>query len=150
MGEEAKTLQQRRRELLRRRIAESGLAAEQSAETRTVVPGERYPLSAGQRRMWFLQTMDPTDSTLNICVGYRLTGDLDEARLRAAFADVIARHAVLRTTYGVDSEGEPYQIFADDVDIAWQACDLTIRMSLHGHEKSSAYPSICRPNCPCG
>ena len=127
MGDEAKTLQQRRRELLRRRIAESGLAAEQSAETRTVVPGERYPLSAGQRRMWFLQTMDVGDSTLNICVGYRLTGVLDAVRLRAAFADVVARHAILRSTYGMDTEGEPYQIFADDVeiDIAWQTCDLT-------------------------
>ena len=124
MADEAKTLQQRRRELLRRRIAESGLAAAQSAETRAVLAGQRYPLSAGQRRMWFLQTMDPTDTTLNICVGYRLTGALDEARLRAAFADVVARHAVLRTTYGVDSEGEPYQIFADDVAISWQVCDL--------------------------
>ena len=95
MADEAKTLQQRRRELLRRRIAESGLAAAQSAETRAVLAGQRYPLSAGQRRMWFLQTMDPTDTTLNICVGYRLTGALDEARLRAAFADVVARHAVL-------------------------------------------------------
>ena len=54
MADEAKTLQQRRRELLRRRIAESGLAAAQSVQTRTVCPGERYPLSAGQRRMWFL------------------------------------------------------------------------------------------------
>ena len=77
--------------------------------------------------MWFLQTMDVGDSTLNICVGYRLTGVLDAARLRVAFADVVARHAILRTTYGVDTEGEPYQIFADDVeiDIAWQTCDLT-------------------------
>ena len=125
MADEAKTLQQRRRELLRRRIAESGLTAGQSAQTRTVCAGERYPLSAGQRRIWFLQAMDPTDTTLNICVGYRLTGGLDEARLRAAFAEVVARHAILRTTYGVDTEGEPYQIFADDVEIAWQVCELT-------------------------
>ena len=124
MADEAKTLQQRRRELLRRRIAASGLAAGQSVETRAVRPGERYPLSAGQRRMWFLQTMDARDTTLNICVAYRLTGALDEARLRAAFVDVVARHAVLRTTYGVDTEGEPYQIFADDVEISWQVCDL--------------------------
>ena len=124
MADEAKTLQQRRRELLRRRIAESGLAAAQSVQTRTVCPGERYPLSAGQRRMWFLQTMDVGDTTLNICIAYRLTGALDEARLRAAFDDVVARHAILRTTYRVDTEGEPYQIFADDVEMSWQVCDL--------------------------
>lgn len=124
MADDAKTLQERRRELLRRRIAESGLAASHSADKPTVRAGERYPLSTGQRRMWFLQTMDPTDSTLNICVAYRLTGAVDEARLRAAVHHVVSRHAILRTNYGVDSEGEPYQIFADDVEPAWQQVDV--------------------------
>ena len=125
MADDAKTLQERRRELLRRRIAESGMAAPESAKQARIRAGERYPLSAGQRRMWFLQTMDAGDVTLNICVAYRLTGALDEARLRAAFNDVIARHAILRTTYCVDSEGEPYQVFSDDVEISWRTDDLT-------------------------
>ncbi len=64
--------------------------------------------------MWFLQTLDADDTTLNICVGYRLAGVVDEVRLRAAFDAVAARHTVLRTTYGVDDEGEPYQVVADD------------------------------------
>ena len=111
--------------ILRRRIAESGVAASESAKPASICAGERYPLSAGQRRMWFLQAMDASDVTLNICVAYRLTGALDEARLRAAFSDVVARHAILRTTYGVDSEGEPYQVFSDDVEISWRSNDLT-------------------------
>ncbi|OBA79634.1 non-ribosomal peptide synthetase [Mycobacterium sp. 1164966.3] len=125
MADDAKTLQERRRELLRRRVAESGLAAGGRIAQPRVCAGERYPLSAGQRRMWFLQTMDPTDSTLNICVAYQLKGALDEARLHAAFQTVAGRHAILRTSYGVDSEGEPYQVFSDDVEITWQARDLT-------------------------
>ncbi|MBW0016061.1 MAG: amino acid adenylation domain-containing protein [Mycobacterium sp.] len=124
MADDVRTLQERRRELLRRRIAESGLAAGQSGERRSLRAGERYPLSAGQRRMWFLQTMDSTDTTLNICVAYQLTGALDEARLRAAFHDVVARHAILRTTYGVDTEGEPYQVCYDPVEIDWCVVDL--------------------------
>src|SRR5262249_37689841 len=115
MADDAKTLQERRRDLLRRRIAESGLTATESATQAPISPGERYPLSAGQRRMWFLQAMDASDVTLNICVAYRLTGALDEARLRTAFDAVLARHAILRTAYGVGSEGEPYQVFSDDV-----------------------------------
>lgn len=119
------TLQQRRLELLRRRIAERGLAARESIERVQICAGERYRLSPGQRRMWFLQAMDTGDVTLNICVAYRLSGALDEARLHAAFNDVIARHAILRTTYAVDIEGEPYQAFSDDVEIVWQTDDLT-------------------------
>ena len=125
---EAKTMQERRRELLRRRIAESGMAAAESGKRAAIHAGERYPLSAGQRRMWFLQAMDASDVTLNICVSYRLTGALDEARLRSAFNDVVARHAILRTVYGVNSEGEPYQIFSDGPDgaeIGWRTEDVT-------------------------
>ncbi|KZS66364.1 non-ribosomal peptide synthetase [Mycobacterium pseudokansasii] len=125
MADDVKTMQERRRELLRRRIAESGVAARESAGAARICAGERYRLSGGQRRMWFLQAMDPADVTLNICVAYRLTGAVDQARLRAAFADVVARHAILRTTYAVDSEGEPYQVFSDDVEINWRADDVT-------------------------
>ena len=126
VSHDAATVQERRRELLRRRIAESGLTTtESTTRTAAISAGERYPLSAGQRRMWFVQAMNPSDATLNICVGYRLSGAVDETRLRTAFATVVARHAILRTTYGVDAEGEPYQVFADDVDIAWHAQDIS-------------------------
>src|SRR5262245_61724562 len=119
MVDDAKTVQERRRELLRRRIAENPIAAGESAEPSHIRAGERYRLSPGQRRMWFVQAIDPGDATPNICVAYRLAGALDEARLRAAFNDVIARHTILRTSYGVDSEGEPYQVFSEDAEINW-------------------------------
>ncbi|MGW5105825.1 amino acid adenylation domain-containing protein [Nocardia sp. NPDC004123] len=115
----------RRRELLRRRLAEQGLAATTTAPVRRTRAGERRPLSAGQRRMWFLQTRDPEDTTLNICVAYRLTGALDEQRLRTAVAAVLARHDVLRTTFGTDADGEPFQVFTDDITLPWQSHDLT-------------------------
>ena len=126
MTEHVKTLQERRRELLRRRIAESGLGtALAGIEAPAIRAGERYRLSTGQRRMWFVQALDASDTTLNICVAYRLSGPLDAHRLRVAFAQVASRHAILRTTYGVDAAGEPYQEFRDDVEIAWQDEDLT-------------------------
>ncbi|MCV7029831.1 non-ribosomal peptide synthetase [Mycobacterium sherrisii] len=127
MADDAKTLQEKQLELLRRRIAENGLAATAPAQPRQLVPGERYPLSSGQLRMWFLQAMDPAETALNIGVAYRLAGAVDEARLRAAVSNVVARHAILRTTYGVDADGEPYQTFADHVETPWQVRDWTGR-----------------------
>src|SRR5579875_2624016 len=124
MTDNAQTVQDRRRELLRKRIAQIGVPAGQPGEHAAIRPGERYPLSTGQRRMWFLQAMDPSDATLNICVAYRLTGPLDEARFRNAVSEVVARHAILRTTYRVDDVGEPYQEFHDDVQIPWHTHDL--------------------------
>ncbi len=147
MAHDATTVQERRRELLRRRIAESGLATGESAQRAVVSAGERYRLSPGQRRMWFVQAMNPSDTTLNICVAYRLTGALDETRLRAAFGNVVARHTILRTTYGVDAEGEPHQRFRDDVDIPWQVHDVSGQpASRHAqHVEALAHSEFGRP-----
>ncbi|WP_378737101.1 amino acid adenylation domain-containing protein [Nocardia brasiliensis] len=120
------TTLQRRKQLLQQRMRESGLTATESTSTpaRRVVAGEQYPLTPGQRRMWFLQTRDPADPTLNICLAYRLTGALDEERLHTAVAGIVARHDILRTTYGADHEGEPYQVFHEGTALVWTSHDL--------------------------
>lgn len=115
----------RRRELLRRRLAESGVAAQAVESVPRVQAGERRELAPGQRRMWFMQTKDPADTSLNICVAHRMRGALDQTRLRDAVAAVIRRHDVLRTVYGVDSAGGPYQLFVEEFEVPWTAVDLT-------------------------
>ncbi|MGH3725746.1 MAG: amino acid adenylation domain-containing protein [Mycobacterium sp.] len=114
----------RRRELLRKRLTESGVTAQTAEAAPRVQAGERRELASGQRRMWFMQTKDAGDTSLNICVAHRMRGPLDETRLRNAFAAVIERHDVLRTTYGVDDTGEPYQVFVDDVELPWSTVDM--------------------------
>lgn len=114
----------RRRELLRKRLAQSGVEAPSVESADRVRAGERRELAPGQRRMWFLQTKDTADTTLNVGVAHRMRGSLDENRMRGAFAAVIRRHDILRTTYGVDSAGEPYQVFVDDVELPWTTIDL--------------------------
>ncbi|MGW6699398.1 amino acid adenylation domain-containing protein [Nocardia sp. NPDC055049] len=118
---------ERRKLLLQQKLRERGMAvvkAEPVAVPRIPV-GERRPLTPGQRRMWFLQTRDADDTALNICVAYRLTGPLDADRLHAAFDQVVARHDILRTTYGADVDGTPYQVFAADAPAEWSTHDLT-------------------------
>ena len=108
-----------RLELLRRRLAERGLAA-----TAPAADSASPQMSDGQRRMWFVQALDPDGTVANICVSYRLTGPLDAARLRTALAAVAARHPVLRTTYPVDDTGAPHPKLSD-VTPAFGEHDLT-------------------------
>ncbi|WP_232851169.1 non-ribosomal peptide synthetase [Nocardia acididurans] len=82
------------------------------------------PLAPGQRRAWFLQTREPEDISLNAGITYRLTGALDTALLRAAVGEVMARHEILRTVYGVDAAGEPFQTVLPAVEPSWQEQDL--------------------------
>ncbi|MEE2034599.1 non-ribosomal peptide synthetase, partial [Rhodococcus chondri] len=78
---------------------------------------ERIPLSSAQSRMWFLNRFDPESAVNNIPVAVRLSGALDVAALRAAVADVVARHEVLRTVYP-EVDGGGHQVVLPAADAA--------------------------------
>ncbi|WP_156426089.1 non-ribosomal peptide synthetase, partial [Nocardia jinanensis] len=77
---------------------------------------ERVPLSLAQQRMWFLNRFDDRSAAYNIPLAIRLSGALDVEALRAAVADVVARHEVLRTVYPeVDGIGHQQVLPAGEV-----------------------------------
>ncbi|MGV9433571.1 amino acid adenylation domain-containing protein, partial [Nocardia sp. NPDC003648] len=83
---------------------------------------QRIPLSAAQRRMWFLNRYladadGSGDAVNNIPVALRLTGELDIIALEAALADLIGRHETLRTSYPDGPDGAA-QLIADAARVA--------------------------------
>ncbi|MBY6420361.1 non-ribosomal peptide synthase/polyketide synthase [Rhodococcus sp. BP-324] len=86
-----------------------------------LVPADRpdvVPLSLAQRRMWFLNRLNPESTTENIPVAVRLSGSLDLEALAAAVHDVITRHEVLRTVYPeIDGVGTQSVLGADEVHV---------------------------------
>ncbi|MET0385573.1 MAG: amino acid adenylation domain-containing protein, partial [Polyangiales bacterium] len=69
---------------------------------------ERLPLSAAQRRMYFLWQLDPDSAAYNICGALALRGVLDVGALQRALDALVARHEALRTRFP-EHAGEPYQ-----------------------------------------
>ncbi|MCV7194767.1 non-ribosomal peptide synthetase [Mycolicibacterium brumae] len=105
---------------MRRRIAQRGLGA---AAEQPAAPADA--LTDGQRRMWFVQSVDPSGALLNVPVSYRITGEIDLAALRAAVNAVARRHPVLRTTYREDADGDPVATVHDDLTPGWAEHDLS-------------------------
>ncbi|MEH1123084.1 condensation domain-containing protein [Micromonospora sp. CPCC 206061] len=69
---------------------------------------DRGPLTAAQRRLWFLDRLDPGDAAYHISLTVLLRGDIDTDRLIRAFDAVTARHESLRTRF-VEAGGDPVQ-----------------------------------------
>src|ERR1051325_6193877 len=72
---------------------------------------ETYPLSFARQRLWFLDRLDPGGHLYNLPVAVRLQGELDVRALEATLNEIIRRHEVLRTRFGM-VDGEPAQIVA--------------------------------------
>jgi amino acid adenylation domain-containing protein len=68
----------------------------------------RYPLSPAQERMWYLHLLEPDSSAYSICLLARLDGPVEAAALQRAIDIVVARHEMLRVSFG-DVGGQPYQ-----------------------------------------
>ncbi len=67
-----------------------------------------YPLSHGQKALWFLYQLAPDSVAYNITLAVKLVTNLDILALKQACQVLVARHPVLRTTF-TTIDGEPVQ-----------------------------------------
>jgi amino acid adenylation domain-containing protein len=78
-------------------------AAEPETSPRT------YPLSFAQQRFWFLDQLETGTFVNNIFRGLWLSGPLDVSSFERTIAELVRRHASLRTRFPVE-DGEPKQV----------------------------------------
>ncbi|HET9225244.1 MAG TPA: amino acid adenylation domain-containing protein, partial [Thermoanaerobaculia bacterium] len=70
---------------------------------------ESAPLSFPQRRMWFLEQLEPGTPLYNVPLLWRLSGQLDLPALERSLAEIVRRHEILRTAFRI-VDGEPVQV----------------------------------------
>ncbi|UYP21095.1 amino acid adenylation domain-containing protein [Rhodococcus sp. Z13] len=79
-------------------------------------PDAPAPLSAAQRRLWFVNRFDPSSPSYNLPFAVCLDGDLDVDALAAAVTDVLDRHRTLRTVYPAADEFAVLPVARPDLD----------------------------------
>ncbi|MEU3223348.1 amino acid adenylation domain-containing protein [Streptomyces sp. NPDC006976] len=97
-------------------VASLAAVLDTSGPTRPVLaPQPRpdvLPLSFAQQRLWFLNRAEGPSDTYNVPLVLELEGPVDTDALRAALADVVARHESLRTVFA-EHDGVPRQHIID-------------------------------------
>jgi len=85
---------------------------------------ETYPLSHGQKALWFLHQLKPDSSAYHITYAAELVPDLDTEALALSLNSLILRHAPLRTTYSME-DGDPLQRVHKEVMVPIEGIDAS-------------------------
>ncbi|MGE8278915.1 MAG: amino acid adenylation domain-containing protein [Stenotrophomonas sp.] len=129
-----------REKLLARTLARQGVVREQaSAITARSGPGP-WPQSSGQQRLWLIDRLQPGTPRYNMCWQARLPDDVDADVLEGALRGLVARHEVLRTTFG-EQDGAPVQFVQPDADVRLARID---HPALSGQAAEDALRAIAR------
>jgi amino acid adenylation domain-containing protein len=108
------------------RLADCAVHLRAAADAGALVPVPRnadLPASPAQRRLWFIQQLDPENGAYHIPLGLDVDGMLDVDALQRALNVLVARHEILRTRF-VAIEGEPHQRVLAEAPITVATADV--------------------------
>lgn len=86
---------------------------------------QRLPLSFAQERLWLLSQIEDDNTHYNMPNTLKLLGQLNYQALNQAFSALYQRHESLRTCFGKDKNGLPYQHILNAPNCDIQIEDLT-------------------------
>ncbi|HGY55116.1 MAG TPA: amino acid adenylation domain-containing protein [Caldithrix abyssi] len=110
-------------ELLRKKLAQkSGQKTRDQIKPRE--NQNEHPLSSAQKRLWFLQQLEPESAFYNIPSAIRLSGHLDLSVLEKSINAVINRHEVMRASFKTNEKGEPEQIISEEITVPVRLEDI--------------------------
>ena len=101
----------------RAKLAE--LLKRQARETTRV-----WPLAHGQRALWFIYRLDPSNSAYNIGFAARIRSPLNVPALVRTLEAIVARHPSLRTRFPA-TLGEPSQVVSQHIDLPFTRIDAS-------------------------
>jgi amino acid adenylation domain-containing protein len=122
----------------------STLAQSENSRNGATINVKEHGLSHAQRRLWFLDQMDPGNPVYNITIPLHLDGPFDRIAFEEALQMIIDRHESLRTRF-LQVNGLPYakvedaqKLPIDFVDLAFltpEAQEEMLKQSVHAESQ---------------
>ena len=85
---------------------------------------KEFPLSRGQRALWFLNRLAPESSAYNLVFSFRISPYVDIPVMKKAFAALFRRHPMLDVTIKAEN-GQPIQVTHEGRSIDFREHDAT-------------------------
>ena len=99
--------------------------------------GISYPLSHGQRALWFIHWNAPDSAAYNTGWVTRVLSPIDGSILRAVFQTLLDRHPSLRNTFS-EQDGQPIRIVHDDQEVHFEEIDASVDTEEELHRRVTA------------
>jgi len=122
-----------KRELLELLLKKQSVASPRHKIVLRPRQGNLFPLSYGQKALWFLQQLEPENVAYNINSAMRVLTPLDIPALQRAFQRLVDRHASLRTSFSA-LDGEPVQRVHPHLEVCVQEVEATGRSDAELHD----------------
>ena len=87
---------------------------------------DKYPLSHGQKALWFLNQEAKESAAYNIAASLRICSPLDVAAMERAFQYLVDRHPLLRACFPVQ-DGKPLQRIRENQNVWFEIVDAADR-----------------------
>ncbi|HEY0795432.1 MAG TPA: amino acid adenylation domain-containing protein [Acidisarcina sp.] len=83
-----------------------------------------FPLTFAQTRLWFLDQLEPDQTSYLVAWALRIDGNLNSGGLEHSINQVVRRHEIFRTTFKMSGE-EPVQVVASSLHVPLPVIDLS-------------------------
>src|SRR5438105_2676209 len=121
LGERLARLSPEKRALLEHRLRAATEATPDRIPRRA--GGGEAPLSFAQRRLWFVDQLEPQNVAYNSPLALIVNGRIDVPAFARSLNEIVRRHEALRTTFEARS-GEPVQVVHEHADLPLPVVDL--------------------------
>ena len=86
---------------------------------------ETFPLSEGQKSLWFMHQTLRNSSAYHVGLAVRILSSLDVSALLGALQALLDRHASLRAVFCLGDNGELFQRVFDCQTVAFEQTDIS-------------------------